>query len=79
MRSWFKKPERPPPPSPANPGRGALVEAAFATDDRTWSDRAELVSLLRGQATMRGEDGSAGRVRRVRVGLFGMTQMAQDL
>jgi uncharacterized protein DUF6348 len=46
MRSWFKKPERPPPPSPANPGLGALVNAAFATDDRCWSDRAELVSLL---------------------------------
>jgi Family of unknown function (DUF6348) len=46
MCSWFKRSERPPHPSPANPGRGALVKAAFATGDRSWSDRAELVSLL---------------------------------
>jgi hypothetical protein len=66
MRSWFKKPERPPRPSPANPGRGALVDAAFATDDRTWSDRAELVSLLADVLRSRGH---ALKVERDRVSL----------
>lgn len=56
MFSWLRKSPRPPPKSPANPGRGPTVKAAFANGERSWEESDNLVASLAGELSMLGHE-----------------------
>ena len=46
MFSWFRRPDRPPPPAAENPGRGHTVRVAFANAQRSWEEEDDLAASL---------------------------------
>lgn len=46
MFRWLRPKITPPPPDPLNPGRGRTIRVAFANNDRSWTESADLLSSL---------------------------------
>jgi hypothetical protein len=46
MLSWFRKPDRPPPPAAENPGRGHTVRVGFSNAQKTWEETCDLAVSL---------------------------------
>jgi hypothetical protein len=46
MFSWFRRPDRPPPPAAENPGRGHTVLVAFKNAQKSWEETDDLAASL---------------------------------
>ena len=61
MFSWFRRPDRPPPPAAENPGRGHTVRVAFANAHKSWEEEDDLAASLAATLNAMGHKASVKR------------------